>query len=158
MRNGATRQKVLEGFLNSLEMKNLCNRMGVLPGTFYSSRFVDVHYQTTAFVANLYREGLERTAAEDELEVWTRALVEGKSASWVAAAFLDGAEFRQREVSDDIFVTILFRTLLKREPGPSEIVFRVGQLAEGMTRGQEVAEICCSDEFGIICSNMQISR
>ena len=151
--NGASRKKVLEGFLNSSEMKNLCALMGVMPGDFNSEDYIDQNYGAASYVAGLYRFGLNRQFKRDELETWTRVIVTGsRSPSGVAIAFLDGKEYRNLKQSDEAFVKLLYYVLLGRLPSNAELNARIIQLKSGLSRAAEIAEICDSDEFRQFCA------
>ena len=151
--NGASRKKVLEGFLNSSEMKNLCALMGVMPGDFNSEDYIDQNYGAASFVAGLYRFGLNRQFKRDELETWTRVIVTGsRSPSGVAIAFLYGKEYRNLKQSDEAFVKLLYYVLLGRLPSNAELNARIIQLKSGLSRAAEIAEICDSDEFRQFCA------
>jgi hypothetical protein len=151
--NGATRRKVLEGFLNSSEMKNLCSIMGVNPGEFNSEDYIDNNYGVASFVASLYRHGLKRQFKREELVTWTQILVDGsRSPSGVALAFLDGNEYRNLRQSDESFIRLLYLVLLGRVPSDAELKSRTQQLKAGATRAEVITDICASEEFRQICA------
>lgn len=155
--NGASRRKVLEGFLNSSEMKNLCALMGVVPGDFGSEDYIDQHYGTASFVASLYRNGLKRQFKREELETWTQIIVNGnRSPSGVALAFLDGKEYQNLKQSDEAFIKMLYNVLLGRNPSDSELKARIQRLKSGITRAGEITDICASEEFRQICVKKHI--
>jgi hypothetical protein len=66
------------------------------------------------FIERLYTNILGRPSDEDGMLLWLDA-IQTQSAATVARAFLNSAEFQNRNLADSAFVDILYRTLFGRE-------------------------------------------
>ena len=158
LNNCATRKKVLEGFLNSDEMRSACMRMGVDPGLFRSSEYVDINYGASSYAAMLYREMLGRRPEADELEAWTYNLTEGGfGAVLTARNFMESDEFTARKLTNRRFVECMYRALLGREATSDEIAARVQDLKDGFTRRYVMFLICETQEFKNLCQRRGIA-
>lgn len=104
---GCTRKKILEGFLNSQEMKNLCSGMGIDPGSYQSDDILDRNAKLTFFVNRLYQYGLRRQADESGLRGWVNSLarheIDGVRIAW---AFFAGDEFLDIVSNLDVFTAL----------------------------------------------------
>jgi hypothetical protein len=138
---GCTREKILEGFLNSVEMKELCRGMGIAPGSFYSDEFIDKHPDVTAFVSSLYEKILHRRAAGSETEAWVRCIVEGYPASKVAEKFFLSKECEWTLFSDFDFLTELYSTAYGQIPDMDAYALWLRTLRNGVGRDDVVAEV-----------------
>ena len=157
--NGATRAKVEEGFLNSREMRNMCEGMGVAPGVFMSEDIRDVYYNVTAFVARLYKNCLGRNFDNDGMAHWLNELVSGNIGGKEAAiGFFTSSEMTEQSLSDREFLTVAYRTLLDREPDNSGMRAWLEAIKGGSTRLQVVESFAESKEFGTICQHAGIEK
>ncbi|MBP5291647.1 MAG: DUF4214 domain-containing protein, partial [Lachnospiraceae bacterium] len=113
---GYTKDKVLEGFLNSPEMEALCRSMGVEAGMFKSAENRDSHHKVTEFVMRLYENCLGRRYDEGGLTTWVDALVSGSMNGYsVTMSFFTSDEMYNSDIDEVDFVNICYRTLLNRE-------------------------------------------
>ena len=55
LNNGYTYKKLLSGFVNSDEFKNLCNGLGIEPGTYYSDEIADQGNKYSDLASRMYR-------------------------------------------------------------------------------------------------------
>ena len=117
LNNGYSKDKVLEGFLNSPEMAALCAKMEIQPGTFKSTDIIDTNHKITEFVMRLYENCLGRRYDEGGLRNWVNALATRSINGFSAAmGFFVSEEFYSKDIDDAEFVTICYRTILGREP------------------------------------------
>lgn len=159
LENGATRAKVEEGFLNSREMRNLCEEMGVAPGVFQSENIRDIYYNVTAFVARLYKNCLGRNFDNDGMTHWINALTSGSIGGKDAAlGFFTSPEMVKQSLSDREFVTVAYRTMLDREPDNGGMTSWLGAIKNGSTRQQIVESFAESKEFDNICKQAGIEK
>ena len=156
LENGATRKKVLAGFVNSEEMKNLATYLGVAAGTYRSNDILDENYGVTSFVARLYRVCLDRRFDENGLTAWVTVLLNGQgSASKVAKNFLTSPEMEERELSNEEFLRVCYSALFDREPDAGGFAewftamdkYPRDKIINGFTGSPEFAELCA--RFGI---------
>ena len=152
LNNGATRGKILEGFLNSREMKNLADRLGVEAGSYESNDILDKNLNVTAFIARLYRVCLGREFDEGGLRSWTSLVVNGEiKASKAARGFLLSPEMKARNLSDAEFVTTCYKALFDRNPDRDGFNAWLDAIAKGLTREEVVDGFLNSREFQLLC-------
>ena len=157
--NGCTNEKILEGFINSDEFGNICKDLGIERGSYRSPRPVDNHYLITSFVARLYRLCLGRRYEREGLDNWVRALVYGNATgSSVVKDFFNSQEFLNRNLTDEQFVTVAYRTILNREPDTAGLESWLDALRRGYTRNQVLDGFLKSTEFGGLCKQYGITR
>ena len=152
---GMTVNAIYAGFVGSQEFGNLCNSYGIRPGTYEVSEARDMNQGITLFVNRLYTKALDRNYDVDGLNDWCGRLVGDSSRENVLAVATDGffhsQEFLNKNLSNEDFVTVCYRTYLGREPEPAGFNDWVGQLDRGeKTRDQVMAGFAYSAEFGDI--------
>jgi poly(3-hydroxybutyrate) depolymerase len=156
LENGATRKKVLAGFVNSDEMKNLAASLGVAAGSYKSNDILDENYGVTSFVARLYRVCLDRRFDENGLTAWVTVLLNGSATgSKVARNFLLSPEMDEQGHDNESFLKVCYRALFDREPdtsGFSEWFVAMDKyprekIIKGFTDSPEFAALC--ERYGI---------
>jgi len=111
------------------------------------------------FVMRLFREAIgRRNPTTEELDHWTAVLVGGGTGASVAHAFFTSNSFLNRGVSDNEYVTILFRALIGRTPNTQEVAHWVNQLRSGVTRHSVFTSFVESDSFARVCREHGIIR
>lgn len=159
LNNGCTRDKVLEGFLKSDEMLNLCTEAGIDRGTYKSYAVVDQNYGVTSFVSRLYLLIMGRKADSSGLESWVSILLSGKkTASEVVVKFFTSEEWKNRETTDEGFVTAAYQAVLGREPDEGGLTGWVNALANGKDRMDVLSGFLKSDEFASICAGYGVKQ
>lgn len=112
-----------------------------------------------AFVERLYANILQRDADSEGLSSWTNVLKTGaESGAKVAQGFVDSNEFKSRNLSDEDYVTILYRTFFDREADTAGLNAWVGVLNDGLSRLHVFKGFAESDEFTKICNSYGIIR
>lgn len=123
------KRSILKGFVDSKEFTNICNKYNVTKGTIDTavsqSSPTPILNQTInydnmeidAFVKRLYQNVLGRNAEASGLNYWKKLLLEKKRTPTQVATegFFTSNEFRNKNVNDNDFVDILYRTFLNRE-------------------------------------------
>ena len=159
LEKGCTRKKVLAGFLNSEEMRYLCDSIGIRPGSYESDEIIDHHTKVTYFVSRMYKNCLGRQADYPGLTAWVSALVEGRATgSKVAAGFFFSPEMEQKELSNRDYVFIAYLALLDREPDLDGMNSWVAALDRENDREIIVSGFVKSVEFGNLCNEYGIIR
>ena len=157
LEDGATRKKVLEGFLNSPEMTALCEALGIDQGKFYSDELVDRNVKVTAFVTRLYKFCLGRAADIDGLAAWAKALNEKASTSTkVVKNFFNSTEFIEKNLSNEEFVTTAYKVILDREPDAAGAKSWIKALDDGASRQDVILGFAQSVEFENLCQTYGI--
>ena len=154
LEQGYSRDKVLEGFVNSQEMKAICDDMGVTPGSFKSK---DQGMQIRNFVTRLYRLCLGREPDSQGLDYWSSSLQFGKINGYSAVmGFFTSEEMAGRELTVEQYVTICYRTILDRDPDIGGLQTWINKLYSDGPLGV-LCGICMSQEFGNLCDKYGIS-
>lgn len=152
---GYARDKVLEGFVNSREMSEICEDMGVEPGSFKSTATWDDIVKE--FVTRLYRYCLKREPDQPGLDAWTADLKSGKKNGYaVIMGFFGSDELMAKDLSDEEFVTLCYRTILDRDPDQGGLKTWVNKLHRDGMLGV-LSGISSSQEFEKLCSKYGIS-
>ena len=110
-----------------------------------------------AFTARLYEECLDRSPDEGGLNEWANHLKTGKkTGAKVAYGIIYSEEFLQRNVSNEEYVTILYRVFFNREPDGGGFNEWVSHLNSGKSRKWVLAGFINSQEFKILCAEYGI--
>ena len=156
--NGCTIKKVLSGFVNSEEFKNLCRDLGIVSGTYTSDEITDQNVKIAAFVARLYNICLERAYEQEGLNYWVNALVDRTmTGSSVAQGFFGSQELKNRNLDNTEFVKTAYRAILNREPDPTGLKSWVDALERGKTREYVLSGFLKSTEFDNLCKEYRIA-
>lgn len=156
--NGASRSFVMSCILNSEEFGKICANCGIEQGSYYSTQLCDKYPKVSAFVARLYSNCLDRRFERSGLNYWLGELVQKKQGGFeVAKGFFDSEEFKAKELINEEFVTVCYRTILDREPEIDGLIYWVGKLSsKEMTRGEVLELFCTLPEFRGLCDNFGI--
>ena len=112
-----------------------------------------------AFVERLYVNILQRDADSEGLSSWTNVLKTGaESGAKVAQGFVDSNEFKSRNLSDEDYIAILYRTFFDREPDDAGLNAWIAVLNDGLSRLHVFKGFAESNEFTKICNNYGIIR
>ena len=160
LNGGASKQDVIEGFINSTEWANLCLRYGISSGgTGVPNVEVDPSQGTIDFCTRLYTTCLNRNADANGLMAWARQLANQRDTGTGAArGFFFGEEFIRQDTSNGEYVTRLYRTFMGREPDEAGFNAWVSQLDSGVSREEVFNGFAQSGEFAGICASYGIMR
>ena len=129
------RSYVLKQFTDSAEFNQLCSAYGIQQGTVELNENRDKNPQVTAFVRRLYTIALDRSADVDGLNSWTGKLLQKtQTPAQVASGFVFSQEMENRELSNQEFVTMLYKTMMDREPDDTGLNDWVTKLQSGTSR------------------------
>ena|GEM_PF-4342310 len=152
---GMPRRDVFAGFVNSMEFYIIAREAGIDRGTFVPPE----GGQVRVFVTRLFSLVLQREPDTGGLNGWTNQLVTRQnSGADVAYGFFFSPEMRDRNLTDEQFVTILYNTLMDREPDPHGFAAWVGQLNGGESWYNVFVGFVMSAEFDRICREHNIDR
>lgn len=111
------------------------------------------------FVQRLYTEVLGRNADPSGLAGWTNVLKNGtEQGAKVAQGFIDSTEFKNRNLSNEEYLKVLYRTFFDREPDASGLQAWLKVLDSGLSRLHVFKGFAESDEFTKICTAYGIDR
>ncbi|MBO4636699.1 MAG: DUF4214 domain-containing protein [Clostridiales bacterium] len=160
LNNGTPKQEIIEGFINSTEWANLCLWYGIKNGgTGVPNITVEPNDMTIGFCRRLYTTCLCRDAEQDGLMAWARQLANQRdSGTGAAHGFFFSNEFINQNVSNEEYVTRLYRTFMDREPEAAGYEAWVAQLNNGVSREEVFRGFAQSVEFARICTAYGIIR
>lgn len=157
LKAGVEREKILEGFIMSLEFAEICNEFGIQVGNVESVLAFDEalkHYRNqnagvTMFVARCYTEALGREYDPVGLEDWCREIIQGNNTpKGVAQSFIFSDEFTGKNLNHEEYVKVLYWTFLGREADSEGLFKWTGILDSGEEDRAKVLEgFSDSDEF-----------
>jgi hypothetical protein len=159
LENGCTRKKVLAGFLNSEEMRELCSSIGIEAGSYYSDEIVDKNTKVTYFVSRMYRCCLGREADYAGLTSWVSALLDKRATGTkIATGFFFSPEMKNMGLSNRQFVENAYIALLDRQPDTAGWNSWTQALDKTGDRNKIVQGFVKSIEFGNLCEEYGINR
>lgn len=160
---GVEREKIFEGFIYSAEFAEICADYGIYVGSTSDvgalenvlSHYRNQNADITKFVARCYTQGLERDYEPDGLEAWCKVIIENSNTpKQVAQNFIFSDEFTQKNLNNEEYVKILYRTFMGREADETGLAAWVEVLESGREdRGKVMEGFSDSVEFdGILQS------
>ena len=160
---GQTRGAVMTGFVNSEEFSALCASYGIESGSGdWSGISIPIlgncswcgadNDTITDFVTRLYRICLEREPDEAGLADWSAQLANGAEGSQVAYGFIFSTEYKQKHTSNTEFATMLYHTMMDREPDDAGLTDWVDKLNYTNTREYVFNGFLFSTEFARRCA------
>lgn len=150
LEGGVSREGVFKGFAESQEFGNLCNSYGIVRGTVTVGQGRDRNTGVTMFVSRLYTKALGRGYDINGLNDWCNRIVDKKmSVTEVATTgFFHSQEFKNRNLSNEEYIKVLYRTFLDREYDSAGLYYWLNNLNSGaMTRDQILLGFSNSAEF-----------
>lgn len=130
---------------------------GFNPEKFLEEPVDEVTYQINQFVKRLYQNVLNRVPAKEEVNGWTETLKNHEDTGANAGyGFVFSEECVGRNLSNEAFVDILYRTFLNREPDSDGRDAWVEQLNCGVDREKVFSGFALSNEFKGICESYGI--
>ena len=145
MNSGTSRRDVLDGFVFAAEFNELCRLYGIMPNP------------VATFVARFYTLFLKRDADNLGLDGWVSFLLSGERVGAdLAQGFIFSQEFPHDLISDEEYVTILYRAFFNREPDASGMMGWLKELELGKDRREILDGFIYSTEFVKLCLNYGI--
>ncbi len=159
LNNGASREVIFAGFVNSVEYFNLCRTYGLNAGYYMVGIDVNRQGAVNGFVDRLYGYCLGRSGDQGGQQNWVTQLINGSATgAQVAYGFFFSPEFMNNNYSNEVFVTILYNVCLNRAPDADGLNNWVTALNNGADRLEVFRGFAHSDEFTGICNNYGIVR
>lgn len=161
MINGATREKVFKGFIDSKEYTEICKNYGIEKGNYEIKGITDPDYKNKpisdsmkAFVERLYVKALGRQSEPEGMAYWCKELSEGWCTPTQAAEkFIISPEFEQKKLNNEEYVKVLYATFLNREAEHAGLQYWLDKIGKGETKSQILEEFAQSAEFQKIVSS-----
>ena len=148
LQTGFSRTYVLRGFMESREFSEICDLFGIERGTITLTENRDKNEDITRFVSRCYQVFLERLPDEGGLNDWTgQVLANPYKGQNVPYGFVFSQEMNNKNHSNEMFVTLLYRGILNREPDSAGLADWVSQLESGKSKIAVYKGFVCSQEF-----------
>lgn len=156
--NGASRESIFYGFVNSPEWADTCLTYGIRSGGSAEPTFVKTPSAgVNDFTTRLYTTCLGRAPEDSGLKYWATELANIKQTGRVAAqGFFFSSEFVGANYSNGEYLNRLYKTFMGREPEASGYKYWLEQLDGGASRESVFDGFACSDEFTQLCSDAGI--
>lgn len=140
LQNGVSRVGVFNGFSGSAEFSGICDNYGINRGNPSASEGRDKNYGATLFVSRLYTKALGRNYDVDGLNDWCSRIA---NRTWTVTdvattGFFNSQEFLNKNLSNEEYVKVLYRTFLDREYDQAGLNDWVNQLNSGAKSRDEV--------------------
>ena len=150
--NGMSRTFVLKGFVDSKEFTDICNKYGVMKGTIQTEEARDKNQGVTSFVVRCYTKALGRKYDINGLNFWTGKIIASynpkeEALRTASDGFFHSKEFLDKNLSDEEFVKLLYRTFLGREYDNNGLKYWLNKLAGGNSRDEVMYGFAYSKEF-----------
>lgn len=150
LQQGISRECVFANFVYSEEYTKICSDYGIQRGTV-NLKPKDRNAGVTLFVSRIYKEILGRNADEAGLNHWCNViLTKTKTPEEVAMSFLFSPEFTKKNLSNQEYVKVLYRTFFGRTYDKGGLDYWCKQLKSGMSRRVIVSHFAHSQEFKAI--------
>jgi len=147
---GLNKNQIFYGLALSQEFSDLCQQT-------YGILAYDAADLREAFVERFYNLVLGRDADLGGVKYWTGELkAKRKSAEDIANGFFFSEEFIQKNVTNEEFVKIAYRTLLNREAENEGLNFWVGKLNNGYPRKDMILDFVYTPEFESLAKKYDI--
>jgi hypothetical protein len=151
---GVSREYIFRGFAQSTEYTNICTSYGIERGNVSLSQARDQNLNLTKFVNRLYVQALNRAGEEDGLNHWCNVIQKkAKTPEAVAESFINSAEFTNKNLSDEEYIKVLYRTFMGREYDQEGLDHWIGELNNGCSRQNILHRFATSTEFKLIQSS-----
>lgn len=148
LNQGLSREYVFQGFAHSQEYTNICNSYGIERGTAPSAQARDKNPNLTAFVNRIYVKAMERTGEGDGLNYWCSTIQSGgKTPVQVAEFFMTSQEFRNKNLNNEAYIKVLYRTFMDREYDQAGLNYWMNELNRGCSREDILHRFAGCPEF-----------
>lgn len=111
------------------------------------------------FIERFYTVALNREADADGVTNWLNVILANTcDATGLAKEFILGPEFELRNLSNEAYVDVLYKTFFNREADANGKAFWVSVLESGQTREYVLSNFINLDEFKALCDAYGIER
>ena len=151
------KETVFKLFVESKEYKSVCDSYGIEVGTVKISGR-NRNPKLTSFVKRLYTKTLGREYDQEGLDYWCDVILDGRRTILDVSSkdFFNSKEFKDKGLSDEEFLKVLYRTFMDRESDEEGLAYWMNKLQKGMTRDDVVQYFYNSKEFTTIRSDYGI--
>lgn len=150
-KNGFGLEGVFNNFCQSEEFNNICESYGITAGS-YDVKGNSRNMGLSAFMSRLYTKALGRDYDEGGLNYWCEEISNGTYTLMQVSTeqFFHSKEFESKNLSDEEYIKVLYRTFFDREYDQTGMDYWMQQLKEGKGRDFILNEFALSKEFAQI--------
>lgn len=155
-----TRDQFYEVCANSIECHDYCALHDVDNGYFIPGYDSSKLNSVNRFVISMYEGCLNRKPDQAGQAYWVSSLLSGTALGRdVAGGLIHSAEFIERELSDEDYISFLYTTFFGREPDQAGFDYWVGELTNGaFNRDDILLSFSDSVEFTVLCENYGVNN
>lgn len=155
--NGVSRLYVFRGFVESKEYTDICAASGIERGQTALKDPIDQKPLLTMYVNRLYSKALGREAESGGLNYHTGEILAGRLTPVQAAQnFIFAPEFKDKNLSDEAYVKVLYTTFMGREFDQSGLEYHMNRMANGTSREEVLLGFANSPEFQLIIRSFEL--
>ena len=159
LESGVSRRGIFYGFAESLEFTQLCEKYGIIRGNVELTEARDKNVGITKFISRLYTKALERNTDVQGLNAWADVILSGRETpEKVAFGILFSDEFKNKGLSNEEYLNVLYRVFMGREADPSGFAAWKKMLDEGWRRDVIFYGFSKSDEFSGILNSFGLQQ
>ena len=156
--DGASKEQIIAGFINSPEWCNICASCNVKSGA-PTAKATTPSPNAKSFAERLYTKCLGREAEAEGLNFWAINLTNLDNTGYEAAyLFFTSPEFKEHNYDNTEFVKRLYTTFMGRDFDQAGLDYWVGLLNSGKTREEVIAGFASCNEFTEICNSYGINK
>ena len=149
-------------YMNSLAVaygNAVSQYFAALPSMATSTPYLERVEMVEQFVFRLYETALGREPDPSGFINWQSRIMTGRSTgASVAYSFIFSTEFLAKNVTNEEYVDILYRTLLNREPEPAGMTNWLNHLNARMSRERVFSSFVNSPEYRALCLSYGIAH
>ena len=139
---------------NLIEITNPSDTVNEQLGTAVQAIYINEE-KAKEFIGRCYRVILGREASQAELDSWISQMTNGsKTADQIARGFLFSGEFKDKNISNEELVKILYRVYMNREADPEGLATWTQKLDEGTSLNDLLNTFSTTNEFKAVIKNM----
>ena len=159
LESGVSRRGIFYGFAESLEFTQLCEKYGIIRGNVELTEARDKNVGITKFISRLYTKALERNTDVQGLNAWADVILSGRETpEKVAFGILFSDEFKNKGLSNEEYLNVLYRVFMGREADPVGFAAWKKMLDEGWRRDVIFYGFSKSDEFSGILNSFGLQQ
>ncbi|MCR5719485.1 MAG: DUF4214 domain-containing protein [Lachnospiraceae bacterium] len=156
LEGGVGRQNVVQGFIYSDEYEKLCERYGISRGDYVPSEPSSKNRGLSLLIGRMYDKCLNRDFDRKGMDYWCNSiLTKQKSVIDVCTeGFFFSEEYLKKNVSDEEYISDLYRAFMGREKDDKGFAYWLGTLKNGeKDRRTILRDFGYSNEFKAILSS-----
>ena len=159
LESGVSRRGIFYGFAESWEFTQLCDKYGIIRGSVELTEARDRNVGITKFISRLYTKALGRNTDVQGLNAWADVILSGRETpEKVAFGILFSDEFKNKGLSNEEYLNVLYRVFMGREADPVGLAAWKKMLDEGWRRDVIFYGFSKSDEFSEILGSFGLQQ